>query len=71
MNAFLAPLSAALFPGLPAGASVHNGFRDAHAATATLVLNEVKRLLAATGYTSVTTVRSLSAVVMKKVLTGW
>jgi len=49
-------LNKTLFPGIPAAAQVHVGFRDAHATTANIVLNEVKRLMAEKGTRSVTTI---------------
>lgn len=56
LNFFFAPLDPTLFPGAPADAMVHGGFADAHGDTGTIILTEVKRLLALTGYTSVTVV---------------
>lgn len=48
------PLDPVLFPGAPAGATAHSGFQEQHAMTAMPILEEVKRLLAATGSRSVT-----------------
>lgn len=50
------PLDPVLFPGAPAGATAHSGFQEQHAMTAMPILEEVKRLLAATGSRSVTLV---------------
>ncbi|KAJ3485781.1 hypothetical protein NLI96_g4725 [Meripilus lineatus] len=45
-NLFLRSPSQALFPGLPSDISVHGGFLDQHEITATVIMAEVKRLLA-------------------------
>ena len=55
-NILTDPLDSALFPGLPAGILVHDGFRNAHAITAKGILAEVKKLIASKGAKSVTTV---------------
>lgn len=47
-------LDSTLFPTVPSTVSVHTGFRDAHAATATTVLSTVKEIIAAKGATKVT-----------------
>ncbi|KDR82668.1 hypothetical protein GALMADRAFT_151734 [Galerina marginata CBS 339.88] len=39
------PLSSTLFPGVPTSVSVHEGFRNEHALTATKITDEVKRLI--------------------------
>ncbi|KAI4523403.1 alpha/beta-hydrolase [Schizophyllum commune Loenen D] len=49
-------LDPTLFPGVPSGARVHGGFRDAHADTATAVLAAVRALLTAQNTNSVTVV---------------
>lgn len=49
-------LDSTLFPTVPSTVSVHTGFRDAHAATATTVLSTVKEIIAAKGATKVTVV---------------
>ncbi|KAJ8522418.1 hypothetical protein ONZ45_g1007 [Pleurotus djamor] len=46
-NILTDPLDKTLFPGVPSNVWVHDGFRNAHALTATKILAEVKRLLAA------------------------
>ncbi|KAJ8461787.1 hypothetical protein ONZ45_g18174 [Pleurotus djamor] len=46
-NILTDPLDSTLFPGVPSNVWVHDGFRNAHALTATKILAEVKRLLAA------------------------
>ena len=51
-------LDTSLFPGAPSNAEVHQGFRDAHKATANAILTEVKNLISSKGSTSVITVRS-------------
>ena len=48
--------SSALFPGGPGDVVIHNGFRDAHSATAPGILAEVKRLVSTKGATSVVAV---------------
>ncbi|KAF9785227.1 Alpha/Beta hydrolase protein [Thelephora terrestris] len=50
------PLSSSLFPGVPGGVLVHEGFRDAHSATAPAILAQVKNLIATKGATSVVAV---------------
>ena len=52
------PLSSSLFPGVPGGVLVHEGFRDAHSATAPAILAQVKNLIATKGATSVVVVSS-------------
>ena len=54
-------LSSSLFPGVPDGVLVHNGFRDAQSATAFAILAEVKRLIASNGATSVVTASPIMA----------
>ena len=49
-------LSSSLFPGVPGGALVHNGFRDAHSATASTILAQVQNLISSKGATSVVAV---------------
>ena len=49
-------LDPALFPGVPPSVLVHEGFRDEHFKTASLILEEVNRLLAEKGVNSVTCV---------------
>ena len=51
-----APLDPGLFPGVPGGVLVHEGFRDAHSATAPSILAQVKNLISTKGATSVITV---------------
>lgn len=41
----LKPLDPTLFPGVDPSVQVHTGFADAHARTALIILNEVKRLM--------------------------
>jgi hypothetical protein len=50
-------LNPTLFPNVPSSVLVHEGFSNEHAKTASLILAEVKSLLASTGATSVTCVR--------------
>ena len=50
--------SSTLFPGVPGDVMVHNGFRDAHSATASSILAEVKNLISTKGATSVVAVSS-------------
>lgn len=50
------PLDTKLFPGVSSSVKVHDGFRNAHALTATKILTEVKRLMALKGSTKVITV---------------
>ncbi|KAJ8482585.1 hypothetical protein ONZ45_g14901 [Pleurotus djamor] len=45
-NILTDPLDETLFPGVPSNVWVRDGFRNAHALTATKILAEVKRLLA-------------------------
>ncbi|KAI0754989.1 alpha/beta-hydrolase [Daedaleopsis nitida] len=45
-----------LFPGIPGYVQVHGGFRDEHAKTATQILAETKKLLAAKGANQVTVI---------------
>jgi predicted lipase len=52
----LGELDSTLFPGVPSSVRVHEGFRDEHVKTATLVLAEVNKLLMRTGSNSVTCV---------------
>jgi len=49
-------LDTSLFPGAPNDARVHQGFRDAHMATASTILTEVNNLINSKGATSVITV---------------
>ncbi|KAF9644329.1 alpha/beta-hydrolase [Thelephora ganbajun] len=49
-------LSSSLFPGVPGNVLVHNGFKDAHSATASAILTEVKNLIRTKGANSVVTV---------------
>lgn len=51
------PLDPTHFPGIPAKASVHTGFRDQQAETSQLIFTEVQRLLAENNSKKVTTVR--------------
>ena len=53
-------LDTSLFPGAPGNAQVHQGFRDAHKATANDILAEVRNLLNSNGASSVVVVRSPS-----------
>ncbi|KAF9644679.1 alpha/beta-hydrolase [Thelephora ganbajun] len=46
-------LDTSLFPGAPSDAQVHQGFRDAHQATANIILAEVENLINSNGATSV------------------
>ncbi|KAL1746149.1 Alpha/Beta hydrolase protein [Schizophyllum fasciatum] len=50
------PLDTALFPGVPSSARVHGGFRDAHADTASTVLDAVRSVMSAQNTKSITTV---------------
>ena len=56
-------LDTSLFPGIPSTAQVHGGFADAHAETASIVLAETKRLIAAKGATTVTLVRTIRMII--------
>ena len=49
-------LNSTLFSGVPGDVMVHNGFRDAHSATASSILAEVKNLISQKGATSVVAV---------------
>jgi hypothetical protein len=57
---FQSELSKDLFPGLPSGVLVHDGFRKEHEQSAIKVLEEVKRLLAAKNGRLVYTVSSFT-----------
>ena len=48
--------SSTLFPGVPGDVMIHNGFRDAHSATALGILAEVKTLISTKGAMSVVAV---------------
>ena len=61
-------LSSSLFPGVPGDVLVHNGFRDAHSATASPILTEVTNLISSKGATNVVTV-SLFRFVQVRVVT--
>jgi hypothetical protein len=50
------PLDPELFPGVSEDVLVHDGFRDQQALTATLILDEVKRLMLQEGTSSITLV---------------
>ncbi|TFK70409.1 alpha/beta-hydrolase [Pluteus cervinus] len=50
------PLNSTLFPGVPNGVEVHDGFSDQHAKTADQIFAEVTRLLNQTGFKKVITV---------------
>lgn len=52
----LAPTDPTIFPGAPGGVMIHEGFRDAHSATAPSILAQVKNLISTKGATSVTIV---------------
>lgn len=52
------PLSSNLFPGVPGNVMVHQGFRDAHSATAPTILAQVKSLISTKGATNVVAVSS-------------
>ena len=73
----LGDLDPNLFPGLPSGVQVHHGFLDEHAETIAVIFDEVQRLLAKTGATSVTCVRILPCLDLHiqpshhGLLTGW
>ena len=54
----LAPIDPTIFPGAPGGVMIHEGFRDAHSATAPSILAQVKNLISTKGATSVTIVSS-------------
>jgi len=56
LNIVQAPLSSSLFPGVPGGVLVHEGFRDVHSATAPAILAQVKNLIRTKGATSVVVV---------------
>ena len=62
VDIFLDDLDPYLFPGLPWGVKVHRGFRNSHAKTISIIAEEVRRLLGATGARSVTCVRLLSLI---------
>ena len=51
------PLNPTLFPGVPSGIQVHQGFSDEHGQTASAIMSAVQSLLASTGAKSVTCVR--------------
>jgi predicted lipase len=53
---FLESLSSSLFPGLPSGIEVHNGFQSEQALTASDILSAVQSGLTTYGTTSVTVV---------------
>jgi predicted lipase len=48
----MAPLDPSLFPGVP-NVGVHEGFRNAHQATASQILQEVENLISSKGSTQV------------------
>ena len=56
LNINKASLDTSLFPGAPSDAQVHQGFRDAHKATANTILGEVTDLISSSGATSVVVV---------------
>ncbi|TFY66439.1 hypothetical protein EVG20_g4647 [Dentipellis fragilis] len=56
LDADLQALDSSLFPGVPSGVQVHDGFADEHAKTASQILAEVKKLLSENSATSVTLV---------------
>ncbi|KAJ3570272.1 hypothetical protein NP233_g4513 [Leucocoprinus birnbaumii] len=55
-NILTDPLDPSLFPGAPSGVQVHDGFRNEHALTASQILDEVKKLMAAHNTKTVTCV---------------
>jgi hypothetical protein len=61
---FLESLDPSLFPGVSSDVKVHNGFKDAQAASASAVLNAVQSTLQSSGSSSVTVVgHSLGAAI--------
>lgn len=52
LTVVLAPLNLTLFPGSPLLATAHVGFQAAHARTATIVLDTVKKIVAERCYQS-------------------
>jgi hypothetical protein len=56
-NLLLGELDPILFPGLPDDVRAHEGFLDEHAGTISPIFEEVKRLIAETGATSISCVR--------------
>ncbi|PFH47693.1 hypothetical protein AMATHDRAFT_197673 [Amanita thiersii Skay4041] len=55
-NILMGSLDPSLFPGISSDAQVHEGFRDAHAKTASNVLSEVKKLMSAHSTNKITLV---------------
>ncbi|GLB37516.1 putative lipase (class 3) [Lyophyllum shimeji] len=55
-NILMDPLDTSLFPGVGSNVLVHDGFRNAHALTATKILAEVKKLMSSKSTKSVTIV---------------
>ncbi|KAF8651854.1 hypothetical protein AX16_004628 [Volvariella volvacea WC 439] len=53
---FLDTLNTSLFPGVPSSVKVHNGFRDAHARSASAVISATRTAISRFGATSVTVV---------------
>ena len=51
-------LDPSLFPGVPDGTEVHEGFADEHAQTAGQILNEVRDLMGQHNTNSITLVRT-------------
>jgi len=56
VDIFMGNLDSTLFPGVSSSVEVHEGFRNEHEQTAETILNEVKRLMSATGSKSVVTI---------------
>ncbi|KAF8967850.1 Alpha/Beta hydrolase protein [Flammula alnicola] len=54
INIAMGNLDSTLFPGVSSSVQVHEGFRDEHAKTASIILTEVKRLLSVQNTNSVT-----------------
>lgn len=59
IDIIMTSLSASLFPNLPGGIEVHQGFADEHAKTASQILSTVKQIISERGATSVTLVYTL------------
>ncbi|KAI1789485.1 alpha/beta-hydrolase [Ganoderma leucocontextum] len=56
INLVRTPLNSTLFPGVSSDVQVHGGFADEHAKTATIILDEVKKLLSSYGASTVVAV---------------
>ena len=65
LKAIKGTLDPNLFPGVPDGVKVHDGFSDEHAITAPQILDEVKKLLADNNSKTVTLVSLFRSVALR------